>query len=424
MKPGVKASGFFVPCLSQLTQYTMRTSLINVLVFSIAIPMIFSSGCIQKELSEEERIELANEICENKLILDSHIDWPESVYNTPRNIAEENEIGDFDLVRARKGGLNAVLSVLYIDPDLDVEEGRVVFDSLYNIVGTYLMGYPNRFAGAINPDDIRRNFKNKLLSTPVCLENGSIIGAQLEYIKHLKDLGIVYITLNHNKSNQISDANVDSNRPWDGLSPFGEKVIDEMNRQGIIIDISHSSDNTVNQVLEISKAPIIATHSSCRHFTPDYERNLSDELIEKIADKEGIVMIALGSFFLDSICCKNTNYLLNYLDSIGVSYKDPEGMNFIQSFMQNNKMRAESHQVVDHIDHVVEIAGIDHVGIGSDYDGIGPSQPIGLPDVSSYPVVVNELLKRGYSEKEIEKILSKNFFRVWDEVVEVANGMN
>jgi membrane dipeptidase len=389
----------------------------------IIIPLVLCS-CGQQQMTDDERMKLAIKICQHSILLDSHIDWPESVYLTPRDISKENSTGDFDYIRAKKGGLNAALSVLYINSDYGAVEGQRVFDSLYNIVTSYSDKYPDKFASAVDPTDIRKNFRNSLLSIPLCLENGSIIGEQIGYVNNLKDLGIVYITLNHDKSNQISDSNMDLNRPWNGLSPFGLKVVEEMNRLGIIIDVSHSTDSTVSQVLKRSKAPVVATHSSCRYFTPGYERNLSDEFIKDIADNGGVVMIAFGSMFLDSTCSRNINYLLSYLDSTGISYNSQEGMQFIQDFMQDHKILAEARQVVDHIDHVVRIAGIDHVGLGSDYDGVGPSQPVGLPDVSSYPEIVAELLKRGYNKKEIGKILGENFLRVWSTVIDVSRSIN
>ena len=369
-------------------------------------------------------MELAMELCQDHLLLDSHIDWPESVLLNPRNISEENNAGEFDFERARMGGLNAVLSVLYINYDYDVKKGRETFDSLYTIVTSYTRNYPDKCAPAFTPEDINKNFKEGLLSIPLCLENGSIIGNDLHYISLLKELGITYITLTHNRSNQIGDANADTYRPWKGLSPFGEKVINEMNRVGILIDISHSSDSTVFKVLEKSKAPIVATHSSCRHFTPGYERNLSDELIKKIADKDGVVMIAFGSMFIDSTCSRNINYLMHYFDSTGISYLSEKGMQFIQEFWQDNKILADATQIVDHIDHVVEIAGIDHVGLGSDFDGVGPTMPEKTPDVSAYPVIVAELLNRGYSKRDIEKILGKNYLRVWSKALDEADSLN
>lgn len=392
----------------------------------IIVIILAAASCQNKskEVSDKDLGEMALTICQNNIILDSHIDWPERIYHYPADISNENADRDFDLVRANRGGLNAAMSVVYIPPGLDIDESRIMVDSLYWLVTYYPDKYPGKFALARTPDEITNNFRNGVFSLPLCLENGAPIGNDLSYIRQLKEKGIVYITLCHSKSNQICDSNYDSNRPWNGISPIGLEVIREMNRQGIMIDISHSTDSTVIQALRISKAPIVATHSSCRQFTPGFERNLSDTLIKAIANKNGVVMIAFGSMFLDSACSVNIVNLLHWFDSTGIARTSPEGIEFIQTYGESHKILADANQVVDHIDHVVKIAGIDYVGIGSDYDGVGPSQPVGLPDVSSYPVVVFELLKRGYSEKEIEKILAKNFFRVWNEVLEVANSIN
>jgi len=392
------------------------------LTFLIVLTLLFNGSCINRTVDEssDELSRKARKICEDHLILDSHIDWPERLYSSTADLSQLTPSRDFDLVRAKTGGLNAVLSVLYIDPELSPEEGRSVLDSMQELVTGYAYRYPDRVALARNPDEIAANFKKGLLSIPLCLENGTPIGEDLSYIEELHRKGMAYITLCHSRSNQICDSNYDSNRPWKGVSPFGEEVIREMNRQGIMIDISHSTDSTVFQALRISEAPIVATHSSCRHFTPGFERNLSDTLIIAIAEKNGVVMIGFGSLFLDSTCSANMETLTHWLDSTGVVWDSEEGTEFIQTFSATHKMLADAAQVVDHIDHVVEIAGIDYVGLGSDYDGIGPTQPVGLPDVSSYPVLVAEMLKRGYSEDEIAKVLSGNFLRVWKEVLNVS----
>ncbi len=373
-----------------------------------------------KDKSDEELLKTAFKICENNLILDSHIDWPDKHLQFPEDISIRTTKGDFDLVRAKIGGLNTALSVAYIKSDLDVNESRVLVDSIIELINNYTIKYPDKFAQAKNPNDIKENFKNNLLSLPLCLENGMPVGNDISYLKNLKDRGVVYITLNHDKTNQISDSNFDENRKWNGLSPFGLEVIKEMNRLGIMIDISHSTDSTVFQSLRYSEAPIIASHSSCRHFTPGLERNLSDTLIKAIANKNGVIMVNLCSMFLDSTCMKNCGYLLNWYHSNGIDMDSEEGIEFALKYGETHQIKSNSEQVVNHIEHIIKIAGIDYVGIGSDYDGMGPSQPIDLPDVSSYPTIVFELLKRGYSENDIKKILSGNFLRVWNQIIEIA----
>ena len=376
------------------------------------------------ERSDKALRETAFKICQDNLILDSHIDWPLRVMENPGDISGQTLKGDFDLVRARKGGLNAAFTVAYINSAYDMNAGRKMVDSVLNLTNYYLNNYPDKFAPALIPADVIKNFEKNLLSLPVCLENGSPIGDDLGYLKYLKDQGIVYITLCHDRTNQISDSNFDQERRWNGLSPFGLEVIKEMNRLGIMIDISHSTDSTVYQALRNSKAPVVATHSTCRNLAPGLERNLPDTLIEAIADKKGVVMVNFGSYFLEPECMKNWIYLFyKWPDSTGIDLFSKEGLAFMNEYGKTHKLHSDASHVADHIDHIVQLAGIDFVGIGSDFDGIDYAQPTDLPDVSSYPVLVFELLRRGYTEKDIKKILSENFLRVWNDVLKAADDM-
>ncbi len=379
---------------------------------------------LQSQKSDEELRQTALKICENNIILDSHIDWPEFILDNPEDISMQTAKGDFDLVRARKGGLDAVLSVVFINPDFDVEKGRIMVDSMLKLIKYYPDTYPDKFALALTPADVKRNFDTKLFSLIPCLENGSPIGNDPEYLKYLKNQGIVYITLCHSKTNQISDSNFDTDRKWNGLSPSGVELIKEMNRLGIMIDISHSTDSTVSQAVRLSEAPVIASHSSCRYFVPGFERNLPDDLIKAIAKKKGVVMVNFCTQFLDSVCRKNTAEIQDLLNSRKLSYDSKEGSELIAEYGKTHRLVCDSKQLVDHIEHIIKVAGTDFVGLGSDFDGIGPLKPSDVPDVSGYPVIVSELLKRGYSEKDINKILSGNFLRVWNDVIAIAGSLN
>lgn len=395
---------------------------INPILIAVIIIIAILPSCKgkTKEKTDADLWKITQKICENNIILDAHIDWPDKHLSFPEDISKKTTKGDFDFVRANYGGLNAALSVAYINSSYGVDEGRIIVDSVIKLTSGYAHTYPDKFGLAINPHDINENFKNNLLSLPLCLENGTPIGNDISYLRYLKDRGIVYITLNHNKVNQISDSNFDENRKWNGLSPFGIEVIREMNRLGIMIDISHSTDSTVFQSLRYSEAPIIASHSSCRHFTPGLERNLSDTLIKAIANKNGVIMVNLCSMFLDSTCMKNCSYLLNWYQTNKIDMDSEEGVDFALRYAETHQIKSNSEQVVDHIEHIIKLTGIDYVGIGSDYDGMGPSQPTDLQDVSTYPTIVFELLKRGYKERDIKKILSGNFLRVWNEVIKIA----
>ncbi len=400
--------------------------LLHLLIISFFLICFFLPACknTHKLKSDEELMQMAYKLCENNIIIDSHIDWPEWVLAYPEDISKRTQRGDFDLERANKGGLNAALSVVYLNSDLTLDESRAMFDKMLTLIRSYPEKYPDKFSLAKNPEEIKRNFKRKLFSLPLCLENGLPIGNDLNFIRHLKDLGFVYVTLCHDKANQISDSSFDTLRKWNGLSPFGIEVIQELNRCGIMVDISHSTDSAVFQALRYSKAPVVATHSSCRHFIPGYERNLSDTLIKAIAQKNGVVMVNFGSMFLDSTCQRNADEAINYMDANGIVVYSQAGTDYLQEFIKTHKVVSDSKRLVDHIDHIVKTAGIDYVGLGSDFDGVGPTQPSDVRDVSAYPVIVFELLKRGYSEKEIKKILSGNFFRVWDEVIKTGGSLS
>jgi membrane dipeptidase len=408
---------------SLLEKFMGRINSGNILIILL---ILFLPSCKNRNTgkSDEELRQMALKICENNIILDSHIDWPEFILDNPEDISGQTAKGDFDLVRARKGGLDAVLSVVYISPAFDIDKGRIMVDSMLKLIRYYPDTYPDKFVLALTPADVKRNFDKKLFSLIPCLENGSPIGKDPEYLKYLKNQGIVYITLCHSKTNQISDSNFDKERKWNGLSPEGREIIKEMNRLGIMIDISHSTDSTVSQAIRFSEAPVIATHSSCRYFVPGFERNLSDNLIKAIAKKKGVVMVNFCTQFLDSVCLKNTDEVVNLLDSSKLSYDSKEGNELIVEYGKTHRLVCDSKQLVNHIEHIIKVAGIDYVGLGSDFDGIGPLKPSDVPDVSGYPVIVFELLKRGYAESDIKKILSGNFLRVWNDVIEIADSLN
>ncbi|MCA9698000.1 MAG: membrane dipeptidase, partial [Myxococcales bacterium] len=203
------------------------------------------------------------------------------------------------------------------------------------------------------------------------------------------------------------------------------EVVAEMNRVGIMIDVSHVSDQTFAQVMELSAVPVIASHSSCRHFTPGWERNMSDEMIQALAAKGGVIMINFGGSFLSQEYQQAADAgkaaLQIVLDEHGLSRDDPAAKELVEAYRAEHPIPHVALSVVaDHIDHVVEIVGIDHVGLGSDFDGVGDSLPAGLEDVSMYPHLIRELLDRGYGEADIQKICSGNALRVWQAVEDYA----
>ena len=283
---------------------------------------------------------------------------------------------------------------------------------------------PDSFVFAGTPDEIIANSKSVKISLPMGMENGAPVGNDLANVKYFYDRGIRYITLTHGKDNQICDSSYDTLNTWNGLSPFGEKVVAEMNRVGIMVDISHVSDSTFYDVMKITKAPCIASHSSCRYFTPGFQRNMSDDMIKALAKNGGVIQINFGASFLDSVARQNDalrDSLEKILQEKKLTSADEAAQPIIDQFAKEHKsLFSDVERVADHIDHVVKLAGVDHVGIGSDYDGVGDSLPVGLKDVSQDPNLIYVLLKRGYSPADIEKICSGNVFRVWNQVITIA----
>jgi membrane dipeptidase len=309
---------------------------------------------------------------------------------------------------------------------LNPDKGKALADSLITMVEGIAQAHPDKFALAKTPAEIEANTEAGKISLPMGMENAAPVGDDVANVKYFFDRGIRYMTLTHGKDNQICDSSYDTTATWSGLSPFGEKVVAEMNRVGVMVDISHVSDSTFYDVIKISKAPVIASHSSCRYFTPGFQRNMSDDMIKALGKNGGVIQINFGANFLDSVARKNDalrDSLEKILEEKKLTSKDPEAQPFIEQFgKQHKELFSDVERVADHIDHVVKLAGIDHVGIGSDYDGVGDSLPLGLKDVSTYPNLIAVLLKRGYSAEDIEKICYKNVFRVWNKVIDVSKG--
>jgi len=294
---------------------------------------------------------------------------------------------------------------------------------MINIVEDIVDQYPDKFAIARNPKEVESYFQRDLVALPMGLENGAPLEENLDNVQYFRQKGISYITMTHAKDNQICDSSYDTTRTWNGLSDFGKQVVLEMNRVGIMIDVSHVSDSAFYQIMQITKAPAIASHSSCRHFTPGWERNMSDDMIKTLGENGGVIQINFGSSFLDQASRESSDMINDHVEQWSAKQDgmlQAEVAKYKNEFHRQHFVYSDVSRVADHIDHVVELAGIDHVGFGSDFDGVGDSLPTGLKDVSQYPNLIAELLKRGYSEEDIAKICYQNVFRVWSQVLEIA----
>ena len=412
--------------------------MLRYLIFGITLLLGSASMAQQasidyRKLSDADLLKAAKEIAQSTIVVDGHVDLPYRMkvggFTLKREVLDvsvRTPDGNFDYPRAKEGGLDAPFMSIYIPAANQAIRGasKALADTLIAMTERVAATFPEKFAMAYSPADVRSNFAKGLISLPMGMENGAGIEDDLANVAYFHRRGIRYITLTHGKDNLIGDASYDTTATYGGLSAFGEKVVVEMNRVGIMVDLSHVSDNTFRDALAITKVPVIASHSSVRKFTPGFERNMSDELIQGLAKNGGVMMINFGGAFLDSAYTAGTaqvrEHLVNWLAENKLSRSDPRAQQYIEEYTAKFTPFPTVARVADHFDHVVQLVGIDYVGLGSDYDGVGDSLPTGLKDVSMFPNLFAELLRRGYSKEDLEKICYKNVFRVWQAVEDFA----
>ena len=362
----------------------------------------------------------ARELAQATLVVDTHVDYPYRQVETPADISQRTEDRNFDYPRAKEGGLDAPFMSIYIPSSYQESGGaKELADELIDMIERLQTDHPDKFAIARSPDEVEAQFAEGLISLPMGMENGEPIEGDLANVQHFYDRGIRYIGLTHGANNHLSDSSYAQERQWNGISPFAREVVAEMNRLGIMIDTSHLSDEAFWQIAEISTAPLIASHSSCRHFTPGFERNVSDEMILELAEGGGVLQINFGTGFLTEAANKQGFAFFRELQATGL--EGEEAAAWSEAYWQEHeRIWPTVADVADHIDHVVELVGVDHVGLGSDFDGVGENLPVGLKSAADLPNLFHELLERGYTDGDIAKIASGNIMRVWREVERVA----
>ena len=401
----------------------MRKQSITILTILTSL-MLTAFDATSSALINETNAQAAKRITQQNIIVDGHIDVPYRLQKQWVDVTKSTEDGDFDYPRAIEGGLNAPFMSIYVPASLDnSSESTALAHKLIDYVEAIVGRAPDKFSLAYSVADVEQNFKENKISLPMGMENGSPVQGSLDTLRTFYERGIRYITLAHSQSNHISDSSYDLRRQWKGLSPFGKEMVLEMNKLGIIVDISHVSDAAFYQAVDISIAPVIASHSSLRTFTPGFERNMNDDMIKVLAKNQGVIMINFGSSFVSPVARSWRDNRTQKADELAKVFgKDSQEVkDFEEEYNTDSPYPFATLDIVlDHIDHVVKLVGIDYVGIGSDYDGVGDSLPINLKDVSDFPNLVEGLLERGYSENDIKKILNENVLRVWRKVEAVA----
>jgi len=379
------------------------------------------------DLTEKEVLR----VHEKSLTIDTHCDTPMNMLKRNFDVGRRNNTGKVDLPRMKEGGLDAMFFAIFISQQARTETNtRAAYDLAHKMIDTTVaaIGRYGDLAGiARNAEDALIMEKSGRRAIYLGLENGFPLGKEFSRVEEFYRKGIRYITLCHSYHNDICDSSSDRAKPeHNGLSHFGRLVIMEMNRLGMIIDVSHISDKSFFDVISISLAPVIASHSSVRALAR-HQRNMSDDMIRALARNGGVIQICLLDEYIRDPDVNNERYRLeremrekydavkDTLSEAGLAAFRKEWTEMREKYPKDLPSVAD---YVDHIDHVVSLVGINHVGIGSDFDGGGGLA--GCNDVSEFPNITRELLKRGYSENDIAKIWGGNFFRVFRKVESIA----
>ncbi len=354
-------------------------------------------------------------------LLDSHCDTPSQIQRL-RDLNKDNLRAHVDFPKMQKGGVGAAFFALYTPASFDSDKARAHADELLQLTLGAIEASNGVAVLAGSPAECLQAHADGRIAICIGMENGSPLGTDLGLLEHYYAQGVRYLTLCHSRDNAICDSCAQGST-WHGLSPFGRSVIAEMNRLGMMIDVSHISDESFYDVLEASKAPVVATHSCCRALA-SHPRNMTDDMIRALAAKGGVIQINFYPAFLSDEWAEQqrSNPFYDYADSVEEAFiADPAdearrtAWDAAQVVMLNLP-RPSFTRIADHIDHVVSLVGIDHVGLGSDFDGICVP-PEGLEDCSRFPLLLNELRSRGYSSSAISAIAGGNFLRLWGEVI-------
>jgi membrane dipeptidase len=373
------------------------------------------------EKKDPELWKRALDIHHSAIVIDTHCDTPMAMAERGIHIGDRQTETNVDLIRMKEGGVDSSFFAVYVSNNLDEKhpsrKALEMIDEIYLQVGAN----PDQAEMAFSARDIiniERKGKRAIL---IGMENGGPIEGSLRLLRNYYRLGVRYVTLTHVKNNDICDSSTSKNPRWNGLSPFGREVVSEMNRLGMMIDVSHISDQAFWDVLDVSRAPVIASHSCCRSIC-DSARNLTDEMIRGLARKGGVIQINFFSAFLDPGYRQQAEAIRKKIEpqrnTLKEKYKNNQNRYWDALFELWKKHAPPPPEIdilITHIDHVTKLVGVDYVGLGSDYDGAS-SYPVGLGDVSGFPLITYHLLKKGFQPEDIKKILGGNLLRVFQQV--------
>jgi membrane dipeptidase len=395
---------------------------------SISLSAVFSQ---QSPSSDDARLrERAIKLHREAIVLDTHNDITSPITDDGFDLGARDSSGrtQTDIPRMKEGGLDAEFFAIYVAASY-ARNGGSARRALDMIDGVYEQArrHPESLEMAFTSGDIRRIHKTGKIAALMGIEGGHAIEDSLPALRMFYRLGVRYMTLTHSNTNNWADSSGDVNNPrvkhHNGLSDFGREVVREMNRLGMMVDISHVSDKTFWDAIETSQAPVIASHSSARALT-DVPRNMTDDMLRAVAKKGGVVMVNFGKSFVNTKYVKPSPEIQAKMDEIRNQYSgDRATMRAKLRELQGPPPHVTLDMLIDHFVHIAKVAGVNHVGIGSDFDGVGGQLPEGMEEISKLPAITYELLKRGYSDGDVKKVLGVNFLRTMAEVERVAKSL-
>ena len=363
------------------------------------------------------------------IVIDTHDDTTQRLlFEKGFDIGQRHENGNIDIPRMREGGLDALFFSIWVPSDVTgppaVKRALQLIDRVHEAVRTH----PNDLVLATTAADIRRAAAERKIAALMGMEGGHMIDDDLGTLRDYARLGVRYLTLSHFKNNNWADSSTDK-PAHNGLTDFGKDVVRELNRLGVMVDISHVSDKTFADALEVSTVPVIASHSSCRAIA-QHPRNMTDDMMRALAKNGGVIMINYEVSFLSEenrLASEKSGGVVAALDQMSKKCGGDEACSTLESArvtreaMDKGTLPAVSwEKIIEHIDHAVKMAGVDHVGLGSDFDGA--TMPIGMEDASKLPKLTTALMEKGYSAADVEKILGGNILRVMEQVEKGAGG--
>jgi membrane dipeptidase len=394
------------------------------------VSLLIPAAILTRAVSADDISEHAHKLHFSSIVLDTHDDTTQRFFSPAYDLGKRNPSGHVDIPRMREGGMNAIFFSIWIDGRITGPPAIQKALDQIDAVRENVKKYSNDMVLARTADDVRRAHAQRKIAALMGVEGGHMIGNDIRMVRIFADLGVRYMTLSHFYNDEWADSSTD--KPvHNGLTDFGKDIVREMNRQGMLVDISHVSDKTFYDALEVSKAPLIASHSSCRALC-NHVRDMSDDMIKALAAKGGVIQINYEKSFIDQAykdaSDRETGGVVQSMGQLTKDCNNDEACISEKMAQAEKKLTAEGklphvswERIIDHIDHAVKLVGADHVGLGSDFDGA--SMPEGMDDCSMLPKITEALLRKGYSDQDIRNILGENTLRIMERAERVSKEM-